>query len=121
MTSNHQRAVETLNKHWGIAKETGMADETECCVKALEEAGLVTPDQPEPDNHGKSGQYHMAEWLPLGTGLENPIVWTAAGAGRVMIQRIEPGELTPEETRKVALALLAAANYTEQEQPSGNV
>lgn len=87
----------------------------------LAEAGLLAPDTPEPDEHGKSGQFHMAEWLPLGTGLENPIVWTAAGAGRVMIQRIEPGELNPNETRKVALALLAAANYAEQEQPSGNV
>lgn len=116
MTTNHQRAVETLNKHWGVANETGLADETECCVKALEEAGLLMPDQPEPDRQGKSGQFRMAEWLPLGTGLENPIVWTAAGAGRVMIQRIEPGELTPEGTRKVALALLAAANYAEEEQ-----
>lgn len=57
MTTNHQRAVEILNNHWGVAKETGMADETECCVEALEEAGLLTPDQPEPnrrvhaDNH----------------------------------------------------------------------
>ena len=47
MTNNYQRAVEILNEHWGIAKETGMADETECCVKALEEAGLLMPDQPE--------------------------------------------------------------------------
>lgn len=90
-------------------------------VLALDRAGLLAPDTPEPDEQGKSGQFHMAEWLPLGTGLENPIVWTAAGAGRVMIQRIEPGELTPEGTRKVALALLAAANYAEEEQPNGNV
>lgn len=103
------------------AHGTNPCNEPECIAQDLADAGLLAPDQPEPDRQGKSGQFRMAEWLPLGTGLENPIVWTAAGAGRVMIQRIEPGELTPEGTRKVALALLAAANYTEQEQTDGHV
>jgi len=30
-----------------------------------------------------------------------------------MVQRIEPGELTPDEARHVAYSMLAAANYSE--------
>lgn len=103
------RAADVIRNHG-----TDTCQEPECIAQDLADADLLAPDLPEPDEHGKSGQFHMAEWLPLGTGLENPIVWTAAGAGRVMIQRIEPGELNPNETHKVALALLAAANYAEQ-------
>lgn len=69
---------------------------------------------------------HIAEWLPLGDEPENPVVWTFVGDGRIYIKRIEPGDLTlgdltPGEARKVALALLAAANRAEQEQPDGHV
>lgn len=49
-------------------------------------------------------------WLPGGP--HGPSVWTAPG-GTVMVQRIEPGDLTPEEAREVANALYAAANYSE--------
>ena len=31
-----------------------------------------------------------------------------------MVQRIEPGDLTPEEAREVANALYAAANYSQE-------
>lgn len=59
---------------------------------------------------------HIAEWLPLGDEPENPVVWTFVGAGHIYIQRIEPGDFKPHEARKVALALLAAANCAEEEQ-----
>ena len=52
-------------------------------------------------------------WLPGGP--YGPSVWTAPG-GTVMVQRIEPGDLTPEEAREVANALYAAANYSEGKQ-----
>ena len=52
-------------------------------------------------------------WLPGGP--HGPSVWTAPG-GTVMVQRIEPGDLTPEEAREVANALYAAANYSEGKQ-----
>lgn len=42
-----------------------------------------------------------------------PIVWTAPNS-RIMVQQIEPGNLTPDEARGVAYALLAAANYSEE-------
>ena len=41
-----------------------------------------------------------------------PVVWSAPG-GRVMIQRIEPGGLTPAQARTFALNILAAANHVE--------
>ena len=40
-------------------------------------------------------------------------MWTAPDSP-IMVQRIEPGDLTPDEARGVAYALLAAANYSEE-------
>ena len=78
-------------------------------VEALAQAGLLAPDLPEAND--------PSIFVPDGKGWllddENgPVVWTAPG-GLVMVQRIEPGDLTPEEAREVAHALLAAANYSE--------
>ena len=52
------------------------------------------------------------EWLPGGP--YGPSVWTAPDS-TVMVQRVEPGDLTPDEARGVAYALLAAAQYAEDE------
>ena len=41
-----------------------------------------------------------------------PVVWTDPGCS-VMIQRIEPGDLTPDQARTFALNVLAAAAYCE--------
>lgn len=77
---------------------------------ALAEAGLLAPDLPEPNYPGifvPDGK----GWIPGGP--HGPSVWTAPGIP-IMVQRIEPGDLTPEEARGVAYALLAAADYTEE-------
>lgn len=77
-------------------------------VEALAQAGLLAPDLPEPNDpsifvpDGKG-------WLPC--GLTGPSVWTAPG-GRIMVQRVEPGDLTPAEARFFALSVLAAAQYS---------
>lgn len=42
----------------------------------------------------------------------SPVVWTDPGCS-VMIQRIEPGDLTPAQARTFALNILAAAAYSE--------
>lgn len=77
--------------------------------EALADAGLLTPDLPEPDEAdfvpGGKG------WLPGGP--HGPSIWTAPDS-RIMVQRLEPGDLTPDEAREVAHALLAAANYAEE-------
>lgn len=76
-------------------------------VEALAQAGLLAPDLPEPNDpsifvpDGKG-------WLPC--GLTGPSVWTAPG-GRIMVQRVEPGDLTPDEAHFFALTVLAAAQY----------
>ncbi|WP_204338629.1 hypothetical protein, partial [Rhizobium ruizarguesonis] len=83
--------------------------EPECIANDIADAGLLAPDLPEPNDpnvfvpNGKG-------WLPGGP--YGPSVWTAPG-GTVMVQRIEPGDLTPEEARGIAHALLAAADYAE--------
>ena len=75
----------------------------------LNKAGLLAPDLPEPNDpdifvtQGKG-------WLP--GGAYGPSVWTAPGS-MVMVQRVEPGDLTPEEARALAYAILAAADYAE--------
>lgn len=73
-------------------------------AEQLHNAGLPEPNDPRifvPKGAG---------WLPLGP--DGPSVWTAPHS-RIMVQRIEPGNLTPAEAREVAYALLAAANTAE--------
>lgn len=78
---------------------------------ALAEAGLIAPDLPE--SNGSDGFVPGGkEWLPGGP--YGPIVWTAPDS-TVMVQRIEPGDLTPDEARFFALAVLAAAKYSKGE------
>ena len=81
-------------------------------VEALAKAGLLTPDLPEANDLDISAPDEKL-WLPCGpTG---PSAWARPG-GRVRVRRIEPGDLTPDEARGVAYALLAAAQYAEQEE-----
>lgn len=80
-------------------------------VEALAKAGLLMPDLPEA-NDLDIATLNGKGWLPQ--GLTGPSVWTAPG-GRVMVQRVEPGDLTPAEARFFALAVLAAAQYAKGE------
>ncbi|MCG7261191.1 hypothetical protein [Corynebacterium guaraldiae] len=76
-------------------------------AKHLADYGLLAPDLPEANDAGiivPGGK----GWLPQ--GLTGPSVWTAPG-GRVMVQRVEPGDLIPKEARDFAYTVLAAANY----------
>lgn len=76
----------------------------------LHNAGLITPDLPEANDLDISAPDEKL-WLPCGpTG---PSAWARPG-GRVRVRRIEPGDLTPAEARFFALAVLAAANYSEE-------
>lgn len=77
-------------------------------VEALAKAGLLMPDLPE--SNGSDGFVPDGkEWLPEGP--YGPIVWTAPDS-TVMVQRVEPGDLTPDEARFFALTVLAAAQYS---------
>lgn len=79
---------------------------------ALADAGLLMPDLPEADAYGVQFDDPVKGWVL--DAQDRPVVWTAPG-GRVMIQRIEPGDLTPAQARTLALNILAAADYTEGE------
>mgnify|MGYP006995033306 CR=1 FL=1 len=102
--NNRDRAADVIRAHG-----TDPCREPECIAQDLADEGLLAPDLPEPDEAdfvpGGKG------WLPGGP--HGPSIWTAPDS-TVMVQRIEPGDLTPAEARKVAHALLAAANYTEE-------
>ncbi len=104
--SNREKAAEVIRAHG-----TDPCREPECIAQDLADAGLIAPDLPEaneanfvPDGKG---------WLPGGP--HGPSVWTAPDS-TVMVQRLEPGDLTPEEARGIAHALLAAADYSEADQ-----
>ncbi|MDK8838151.1 hypothetical protein ABRP63_11250 [Corynebacterium sp. KPL2623] len=77
----------------------------------LNELELLAPDLPEP-NDPSTFVPDGKGWLPGGP--YDPVVWTAPDS-RIIVQRIEPGDLTPDEARGVAYALLAAAQYAEEE------
>lgn len=79
-------------------------------VEALAQAGLLAEDLPEANDLDIAVPNGKA-WLPC--GLIGPSVWTVPG-GRVMVQRVEPGDLTPAEARFFALAVLAAAQYAKE-------
>ena len=102
--SNRDRAADVIRAHG-----TDPCREPECIAQDLADAGLIAPDLPEaneanfvPDGKG---------WLPGGP--HGPSVWTAPDS-TVMVQRLEPGDLTPEEARGIAHALLAASDYSEE-------
>lgn len=103
--SNREKAVQVIRRQTLVSDMHTARD----VARRLDQAGLLAPDLPEPNDpniivaDGKS-------WLL--DGPDSPVVWTVKG-GRVMVQRIEPGNLTPDEARDFAHAVLAAANYSE--------
>ena len=57
---------------------------------------------------------NMVEWRPLACD-PRAVIWTTPH-GTVMIQNIEPGDLTAKETQAVADALSEAAAYAAKEE-----
>ena len=106
--TNQQRALEAIAA--AIDGFTAPEAIPEKAVENLYRAGILAPDLPEANDAGiivPGGK----GWLPC--GLTGPSVWTAPG-GRVMVQRVEPGDLTPDEANAFALAVLAAAQYPKE-------
>ena len=109
--NNREKAAEVITT-WQQRHKTEMDNNPDWAAQNLAgdlaDAGRLAPDLPEaneanfvPDGKG---------WLPGGP--HGPSVWTAPDS-TVMVQRLEPGDLTPEEARGIAHALLAAADYSE--------
>lgn len=90
---------------------TGDLDVAKELVQELNDGGFLTPDLPKPKpNDPNIFVPNGKGWLPVGP--DGPSIWTAPG-GTIMVQRIEPGDLTPEEARQVAYSLLFAAEYSK--------
>ena len=110
--SNFDKAVEIIGE---LATEYGQpgGDELfgldEDAALALNTAGLLAPDLPEANDPGI--------FVPGGKGwrIGDVSVWTAPDSP-VMVQNVEPGDLSPASSRQLAYALLAAADYAEKEQ-----
>lgn len=92
---------------WGSAFEI-----SEGALAELKSAGYAVVKLPEPTGYwGKGPEWLQCNRVDYRNGW---VVWTARGS-RVMVQRVEPGDLTPTEARELAATLLAAADAAEGE------
>ena len=103
MATNIDRAAEVINDTLGV-----LTVSAESIAHELAKAGLLAPDLP--DANDDSLPLPTRSWELDAEG--RPVVWTAPGT-TVMIQRIEPGDLTAAQARAFALNILAAADYSE--------
>ena len=105
--SNFDRAVKALND---VDEAIDHLADNEAYVTALEAAGLLAPDPPEPDVIRPGSR--MKSWFD-----EN--IYTYEGSGKVRVIA-DDVFLTVDEAREHALSVLAAADYAEKEQGNGS-
>lgn len=108
--SNQERAAKVIDRWTKDGGElNSVVGSPHEIATLLADDSLLMPDFPEPDD--------ASIFVPDGAGWQTPqdsTVWTAIG-GRVMVQRVEPGNFTPGEARSLAYALLAAAKHAEEQ------
>ena len=102
--TNIERAADVLR----TARADHITLSPEASARALADAGLLAPDLP--DANDDSLPLPTRSWELDAEG--RPVVWTAPGCS-VMIQRVEPGDLTADRARAFALNVLAAVAYSE--------
>ena len=105
--SNFDRAVKVLND---VGEYIDYLEGNIAYVTALEAAGLLMPDLPKPEvRHLEEVNTDVLAWksdhIEVGV-YKNQIA---------MDDPIDSG-MTPDESRRLALALLAACEYAEKEQ-----
>ena len=96
--SNFDRAVKVLND---VGEYIDHLEASTAYVTALEAAGLLMPDLPEPGND------HSPSWGVVHLDKKKQVI--KIGINGVMAR-------TPETAREWAYGLLAAAEYAEKEQ-----
>ena len=99
--SNFGRAVKALND---VDEAIDHLADNEAYVTALEAAGLLAPDLPEPVSVCESG---TADWF-------DSDVYTHEGSGKVRVI-VEDPRYPVEGARELALSILAACEYAEKE------
>ena len=80
-------------------------------AKYLDETGLLAPDLPEPSNiieEDEEGGDKRICWYPPGCGVE-------LVPGKMIVTYEHQAGHEIEHAQQIGLALLAAANYTEEE------
>lgn len=105
--SNFYRAIKALN---GVDEAADHLADNEAYVTALEAAGLLAPDLPEPARFN-----HRNEpcWETEGnTSVRTPGMLPISLKGPFL----EGWDMHPPEARDIAYALLAACEYAEKEQ-----
>ena len=106
--SNFKKAEEVLNiLDWEYNYDEGEWPDNDTIVQALADAGLLATELPQANDPGI--------FVPGGKGwrMGDVSVWTAPDS-TVMVQNVEPGDLSPSSARELAYVLLAAANYAEE-------
>ena len=105
--SNFDRAVKALND---VDEAIDRLADNEAYVTALQAAGLLMPDLPEPDVMKLNGdvKYLVCYGVQVRQDTESDDV-------KVYSKHL----LAPAEARRFALALLAACEYAEKEQGNG--
>ena len=98
--SNFDRAVKALND---VDEAIDHLADNEAYVTALEAAGLLMPDLPEPELYEELAEFGDEE------------VFAACGTGKVRIY-IDDARMSGESARELALMVLAACEYAEKEQ-----
>ena len=108
--SNFYRAIKALND---VDEAIDHLADNEAYVTALQAAGLLAPDLPEPEvRHLEEVNTDVLAW-------KSDHIEVGVYKNRIaMDDPIESG-MTPEESRRLALALLAACEYAEKEQDNG--
>ena len=112
--SNFARAVKALND---VDEAIDHLADNEAYVTALEAAGLLAPDLPEPDKYDEETPYWYADSYGIKAGRR-----TKRSPMRVMLWDVEPGGVLNadiDSARKYALKILAACDYAEKEQDNG--
>ena len=109
--SNFDRAVKALND---VDEAIDHLADNEAYVTALEAAGLLAPDLPEPYSYEEETAYWYEDTYGIGVGR-----LTKNSPVRVMLWDSEPGGVLYtdiESARDYALKILAACEYAEKEQ-----
>src|SRR5699024_2718558 len=112
--SNFDRAIKALDAVDIYIDHLTDNDANDAYVAALEAAGLLAPDLPEPDNYNNETPYWYADSYGIRVGR-----LTKRSPMRVMLWDVEPGGVLNtdiESARDYALKILAACDYAEKEQ-----
>lgn len=109
--SKQDQAALVIDKNLPIAEKIERHAHACIIADALKEAGLLAPDAPQPffeRGHGPNWE------IPINDE-DGGVATVRALGGDVFIERHGQGFVTnPEEARKIAAAILAAAYYSEK-------